>query len=208
MLALQGDIEIAGGTVVLNSSVTDCQLSKSGPVFSVGGDSYTCETLINAAGLGAVELMKGQLHGGITQHFAKGHYFAYEGKSPFEHLIYPLPSAGGLGIHATIDLGGSARFGPDVTWIEKVDYSFDNGRKADFVAAIRRYFPGFDEARLVPAYTGVRPKISGPGDPAADFVIQGDREHGMRGLVNLFGIESPGLTSSLAIGEYVKTLLA
>ena len=112
-----------------------------------------------------------------------------------------------MGIHATNDIGGSVRFGPDVSWVESIDYEFDTGRRPDFVSAIKRYFPGFDESKLTPAYTGIRPKLHGAGEPAADFVIQGEVDHGVRGLVNLFGIESPGLTSCLAIGEYVKKLL-
>ena len=126
---------------------------------------------------------------------------------PFQHLVYPLPNDGGLGIHATNDLSGAARFGPDVSWVDSVDYGFDESRKGKFVAAIRKYFPALDEDKLVPAYTGIRPKLSGPGEVAADFVIQGEADHGVPNLVNLFGIESPGLTASLAIGEYVKELL-
>ena len=140
-------------------------------------------------------------------HFAKAHYFAYQGKSPFQHLIYPVPSDGGLGIHATNDLSGATRFGPDVTWVDEIDYEFDESRKADFVSAILPYFPGLDEERLVPAYTGIRPKLVGADGPASDFVIQGEADHGVPGLVNLFGIESPGLTASLAIGDYVRKIL-
>ena len=140
-------------------------------------------------------------------HYAKAHYFSYQGKSPFEHLIYPLPTDGGLGIHATNDLSGAARFGPDVTWVDEINYEFDESRKADFVNAIRSYFPGLDEERLTPAYTGIRPKLSGAGGPVRDFVIQGEADHGVAGLVNLFGIESPGLTACLAIGEYVQEIL-
>jgi L-2-hydroxyglutarate oxidase LhgO len=121
--------------------------------------------------------------------------------------VYPLPSDGGLGIHATNDLSGAARFGPDVTWVDSIDYDFDESRKQDFVAAIKNYFPGLDEEKLTPAYTGIRPNLSGPGGPFADFVIQAQADHSVRGLVNLFGIESPGLTACLAIGEYVKEIL-
>ena len=122
--------------------------------------------------------------------------------------MYPVAGGGGLGIHATIDLAGQTRFGPDVTWVDDINYDFDASRKADFATAIRRYYPGLDSDRLVPAYTGIRPKLSGPGEAAADFEIQAADTHGVDGLVNLFGIESPGLTASLAIGEYVyKALL-
>jgi L-2-hydroxyglutarate oxidase LhgO len=146
--------------------------------------------------------------GGVPAvYFAKAHYFSYQGKSPFQHLIYPLPSDGGLGIHATNDLSGATRFGPDVTWVNEVDYDFDVSRKADFVGAIQSYFPGLDADRLVPAYTGIRPKLAGKGGPVADFMIQGEEAHGVPGLVNLFGIESPGLTASLSIGEYVREIL-
>jgi L-2-hydroxyglutarate oxidase LhgO len=139
--------------------------------------------------------------------YAIGHYFAYQGKSPFNHLVYPIPVDGGLGIHATNDMGGSARFGPDVEWIDQIDYRFDASRKQGFVDAIRSYFPGLDADKLAPAYTGIRPKLTGPGEPAADFVVQGEDVHGVPGLVNLFGIESPGLTACLAIGDYVASML-
>lgn len=214
MNALQADIEAHGGEVVLNSKVTNVNVTDGGFEFDVSGQQFECATLVNSAGLGAIELA-GEMNrapifgpeGPPTRRFAKGHYFAYQGKSPFEHLIYPVPSGGGLGIHATNDLGGAARFGPDVTWIDEIDYDFEESRKPDFVAAIKHYYPGLDEKKLVPAYTGIRPKLHGAGEPAADFIIMGEADYGVRGLVNLFGIESPGLTSSLAIGEYVKDLL-
>ena len=139
-----------------------------------------------------------------TVYFAKAHYFAYQGKSPFSRLVYPLPSGGGLGIHATNDLSGAARFGPDLTWINSIDYDFDEGRKPAFVEAIKSYFPGVDAEKLAPAYTGIRPKLAGRGAQFTDFNIQFEVDHGISGLVNLFGIESPGLTASLAIGAYVS----
>lgn len=142
-----------------------------------------------------------------TAYFAKGHYYALSGKSPFSRLVYPLAGSGGLGVHVTLDMAGAARFGPDITWVEGEDYSFDDSRRAAFVDAIRRYYPSLDEERLQPGYTGVRPKIAGPGDADADFAIQGPADHGVPGLVNLFGIESPGITASLAIGEHVSNLL-
>lgn len=142
-----------------------------------------------------------------TRHLAKAHYFAYQGKSPFNGLVYPVAGGGGLGIHATVDLAGQTRFGPDVTWVSAIDYEFDDTRKPDFVDAISTYYPGLDSDRLIPAYTGIRPKLSGVGEPAADFQIQGADQHGIDGLVNLFGIESPGLTAALAIGDRVHDLL-
>jgi L-2-hydroxyglutarate oxidase LhgO len=138
---------------------------------------------------------------------ARGNYFALSGGSPFSRLIYPVPVDGGLGVHLTLDLGGSARFGPDVEWIDRVDYSVDPGRSDVFYDEIRRYWPGLADGALQPAYAGVRPKLSGPGQPAADFMVQGPADHRIGQIVNLFGIESPGLTASLAIAEHVVELL-
>ena len=210
MTALQAELEESDGVVVLNSRVSNVNPFEDGIEFQVGDERFECVTLINSAGLGAVELMSDALclaDNAPTMHLAKGHYFSYQGKSPFGHLIYPLPSGGGLGIHATNDLAGVARFGPDVTWVDSLDYEFDESRKADFVAAIKNYFPDLDADRLIPGYTGIRPKLHGPDEPAPDFLIQGERDHGVRGLVNLMGIESPGLTASLAIAEHVYGLL-
>ena len=210
MTALQAELEESDGVVVLNSRVSNVNPFEDGIEFQVGDERFECVTLINSAGLGAVELMSDALRlagNAPTMHLAKGHYFSYQGKSPFGHLIYPLPSGGGLGIHATNDLAGVARFGPDVIWVDSLDYEFDESRKADFVAAIKNYFPDLDADRLIPGYTGIRPKLHGPDEPAPDFLIQGERDHGVRGLVNLMGIESPGLTASLAIAEHVYGLL-
>lgn len=210
MTALQAELEESDGVVVLNSRVSNVNPFEDGIEFQVGDERFECVTLINSAGLGAVELMSDALclaDNAPTMHLAKGHYFSYQGKSPFGHLIYPLPSGGGLGIHATNDLAGVARFGPDVIWVDSLDYEFDESRKADFVAAIKNYFPDLDADRLIPGYTGIRPKLHGPDEPAPDFLIQGERDHGVRGLVNLMGIESPGLTASLAIAEHVYGLL-
>jgi len=214
MMALQADIEAQGGVVVLNSEVSSLTVHGNGLRFESGGEAFVCNTLINSAGLWAQELVSsidragdGAPTGRIpTRYLAKGHYFAYQGKSPFNHLVYPLPSGGGLGIHVTNDLSGAARFGPDVTWIDSINYDFDESRKQDFVTAIKTYFPGVDADRLAPAYTGIRPKLVGSGKPAADFAIHGESEHGVPGLVNLFGIESPGLTASLAIGDFVRKM--
>lgn len=213
MMTLRAEIEANGGVIVCNAKVIST--IKKNNVFrftyaGAQGEEFVCETMVNAAGLWAQDLAEksGIVRSGMPElHMAKGHYFAYEGKSPFKHLIYPLPDGGGLGIHATNDLNGSARFGPDVLWTDVIDYGFDESRKAKFCVAIRQYFPGLADDKLVPAYTGIRPKLSGQGAPAADFVIQGEALHGITGLINLFGIDSPGLTASLAIGEEIRKML-
>ncbi|MDH3265385.1 MAG: NAD(P)/FAD-dependent oxidoreductase [Gammaproteobacteria bacterium] len=212
MTAYQAEIESSGGAVVLNSAARNIRLAEGGFEFEVSGELFRSHTLINSAGLWAIELAasineRHSLNRVPQQYYAKGHYYAYEEKSPFRHLIYPIPSGGGLGIHATNDLAGSVRFGPDIIWVDSVDYGFDESRKSDFVAAIKRYFPDFDAAKLVPGYTGLRSKIVGPGQQAGDFSIQSEGDHGVPNLVNLYGIESPGLTSSLAIADYVEHLL-
>ncbi|CAD5105911.1 NAD(P)/FAD-dependent oxidoreductase [Zestomonas carbonaria] len=171
------------------------------------------DRVINAAGLGAQALaatIPGLAASAIPRlHLCQGRYFSYSGRSPFSHLIYPMPEANtaGLGIHATLDLAGQLRFGPDVHYLERLDYGVDEALREPFATAIRRYWPGLDAGRLVPGYSGVRPKLAGPGEPAADFVIQTPARHGLAGLVNLFGIESPGLTASLAIAERVAMAL-
>jgi L-2-hydroxyglutarate oxidase LhgO len=179
--------------------------------------------VVNAAGLSAQDVARriSPAPAAIPrQHLAKGNYFSLAGKAPFSRLIYPLPGDGGLGVHLTLDLGGAARFGPDVEWLPppasdgangsaeaQLDYSVDSARAAAFYPVIRQYYPGLQDGALVPAYSGIRPKLHGPGQPAADFVLQGSAEHGVRGLISLFGIESPGLTSSLAIaGEVVRMM--
>ncbi len=142
-------------------------------------------------------------------HLCQGRYFSYSGRSPFRHLVYPMPEArtAGLGIHATLDLGGQLRFGPDVNYVDNLDYRVDESLRPAFAQAISRYFPGIDHRRLAAGYAGIRPKLGGPGEPAADFIIQTPAEHGLPGLVNLFGIESPGLTASLALAERVARAL-
>jgi L-2-hydroxyglutarate oxidase LhgO len=140
-------------------------------------------------------------------YFAKGHYFVLTGRTPFTHLVYPMPDAASLGVHVTLDLNGRAKFGPDVEWIDRIDYDVDAGRSASFYTAIRSYYPDLADGALEPGYTGIRPKLQAPGGPAEDFVIQVPETHGIRGLVNLFGIESPGLTSSLAIADEVAKRL-
>ena len=214
LLALQGDVESYGGSIVCNSEVDEIFVHNDGfylNLSSMQDEEFVCNTLINAAGYGASEVAsKLGLGDPPGMNFAKGHYFAYQAQSPFNRLIYPVPFDGGLGIHATLDLQGNTRFGPDVSWIDdatsELNYEFDASRKPEFAAAIRRFFPGLDEDKLVPGYTGIRTKLSGPGEDPADFAIHGEEEHGVTGLVNLFGMDSPGLTASLAIGEYVRLL--
>jgi len=213
MLALQADIEAAGGAVVLNTRVTGARRGDGGFEVDVDGvPAARCAQLVNSAGLYAPAVAR-TIEGLDATHvpgawYAIGHYFTLQGKSPFGRLVYPVAESAGLGIHVTLDLAGAARFGPDVKWIDAVDYAFDESRRAAFATAIRRYWPGVDESRLQPAYTGIRPKITAPGAAAADFVIQGPAVHGVPGLLNLFGIESPGLTSSLALGDAALDALA
>lgn len=214
MQALQGDAQRHGAVVALKSPVLGGEIRERGILLQVGGDDpmdLACETVVNCAGLYAQDVARSIA--GVPpetvppRHLAKGHYFTLSGRCPFRHLIYPVPEPGGLGVHVTLDLGGQARFGPDVAWVDAVDYSFDESRAPAFYAAIRSYWPGLADGALQPGYTGIRPKISGPGAPAADFMILGPRHHGVPGLVNLFGIESPGLTACLAIADYVAQAL-
>jgi L-2-hydroxyglutarate oxidase LhgO len=210
MLSLQGELEAAGGAVVLASPLQAGTVTPDGLVLQVGGRE-PCELatrlLVNAAGLQA-QAVAHSVHGLDAVHvpprfLARGHYFSLSGRSPFSRLIYPVPEPGGLGVHLTLDLGGQARFGPDVQWVDDLSYDVDPGRAPAFEAAIRPYWPDLPAGALQPAYAGIRPKIVGPGRPAADFLIQDATVHGVPGLVNLFGIESPGLTAALAIGERV-----
>jgi L-2-hydroxyglutarate oxidase LhgO len=213
MLALQADIERASGTVVLRCPVNAATLTKVGTQIGLAdGTQLRCKRLVNAAGLNATSLARH--FNGLdidmvpTTFFAKGNYFSLQGKAPFTHLVYPVPEPGGLGVHLTLDLGGQAKFGPDVQWVDSIsDYTVDKSLAQVFQDRIRQYWPGLPDHALAPAYAGIRPKISGPTDAAADFMIQGPADHGHPGLVNLFGIESPGLTSALAIGDEVLRLL-
>ena len=178
-----------------------------------GADAMTvqCRGVVNAAGLTAPLLARTII--GLTPesipgcYFAKGHYFVLAGKSPFSRLVYPVPAPGGLGVHVTLDLAGQARFGPDVSWVDGIRYEFDESRAPSFYSAIRTYYPDLADGALVPGYTGIRPELGPAGSPNADFVIQGPDEHGAPGLVNLYGIESPGLTAALAIAERVEGLM-
>ncbi|MEO9330090.1 NAD(P)/FAD-dependent oxidoreductase [Gordonia aurantiaca] len=210
--ALQRDVEDLGGAVALRSRVVGGRVDDAGVTLELAdGSAASADLVVNCAGLGAWSVAESLVgfDGPVPQrHLAKGNYFGLTGaRAPFEHLVYPVPVDGGLGVHFTMDLDGAARFGPDVEWIdgdaEDLDHRVDEGRRTVFEEAIRRYWPGLPDQTLTPAYAGIRPKVGGPGEAAADFVIQGPNEHGSPGLVNLFGIESPGITSSLAIGGYV-----
>lgn len=214
MLSLQGDLENAGGMLALKSPVARAVCTANGiELTGEDGTRLRCATVVNAAGLTAPLLARrfeGLPQSSVPQaHFAKGNYFTLAGRAPFERLIYPVPEAAGLGVHLTLDLGGQAKFGPDVQWVDSpADLVVDPRRGEGFYAEVRRYWPALPDGALVPGYAGIRPKISGPAEPARDFVIAGPQVHGIPGLVNLFGIESPGLTSSLAIGRHVTELLA
>jgi L-2-hydroxyglutarate oxidase LhgO len=207
MLSLQGRLEAAGGMIAFGSRVAGIEATSAGLVVDVAGETIVCANLVNSAGLEAPALAALLDPEAPAARFARGHYFSYAGRPPFSRLVYPVAEPGGLGVHVTIDLAGQVKFGPDVEWCERADYRFDAGRKPAFAAAIRRYFPTLDDTRLHPDYVGVRPKISGPDEPAADFRIDGPETHHVPGLVNLLGIESPGLTASLAIAERVAETL-
>lgn len=205
MISLHGDFESAGGAIAFQTEVLRLAQGSTGITIETNEMELDARLVVNCAGLDAPGLIQTiKPDSPHKTHLAKGHYYSLSGKSPFSQLIYPIASAGGLGVHVTLDLNGSARFGPDIQWIDSQDYSFDTSACEEFEAAIRRYYPALDASRLTPAYTGIRPKIVGPGENAADFVIETQKEHGVGGLINLIGIESPGLTSSLAIGEYVS----
>ena len=214
MLAYQGDMEEAGGTTAVHAPVLGGTVTGHGIELHVGGDApmrLACDILVNAVGLHAPDVAR-SIAGIPAQtipraYLCKGNYYGLQGRAPFSRLVYPVPEPGGLGVHLTLDLGGQARFGPDVEWVEREEYDVDLGRAAGFYAAIRRYWPALPDNALVPGYAGIRPKISGPHEPAADFALLGPAVHGVPGLVNLFGIESPGLTASLAIGDAVVEML-
>ncbi|MGH7105804.1 MAG: NAD(P)/FAD-dependent oxidoreductase, partial [Acetobacteraceae bacterium] len=215
MLALQGDLEEAGGTVAFRAAVRSGRCSSEGIHLEVGSDDLielAAQVVVNSAGLKAQEVARGIE--GVPQvsipptAYAKGNYYVLQGRAPFHHLVYPVPESGGLGVHLTLDLAGQARFGPDVEWVEKLDYTVDPARAERFYRAIRGYWPGLPDGALRPGYAGIRPKLSGPGSAAADFLIQGPQAHGVDGLVNLYGIESPGLTAALAIAEEVADAVA
>jgi L-2-hydroxyglutarate oxidase LhgO len=221
MLSLVGEIEDAGGAVLLEHRVARGERKADGG-FDVevttrdGSLLITTRNLVLAAGPwahavaacieGVAELERPALH------LAKGSYFSHAGAARFSRLIYPVPEPGGLGVHLTLDLGGAMRFGPDVEWLDfndpdAVDFTVEPARGERFYASVRRYWPDLADGALQPAYAGVRPKLSGPGAPNADFLIRGAQDHGVTGLVELYGIESPGLTSSLAVADLVASLL-
>jgi L-2-hydroxyglutarate oxidase LhgO len=215
MLALQGDAENAGAVPVFLCPVTGGRVVQGGVEIDVGGvDPMTlgCRLVVNSAGLHAPGLatrIAGMPNDRVPPAcYAKGNYFTLSGHSPFSRLIYPVPVPGGLGVHLTIDLGGQARFGPDVQWIEEIDYTVDPARADSFYAAVRKYWPALKDGALQPGYAGIRPKIAPRGAPAQDFVVQGPQTHGVPGLINLFGIESPGLTASLALADHVVEVAA
>lgn len=215
MQSLLADLEAAGGQLVCRSPVESIESHPGDHELLLGGDMpcrLRTKRVVNAAGLSAIDLMKrwrGYPSGWIPKpHFARGHYFSYTGRHPFSTLVYPVPEPGGLGVHLTLDLGGQVRFGPDVEWIDAPDYRFSEARREGFAETIRRWWPDLDPTRLQPAYTGVRPKLGGPEDGFQDFRIDGPEQHGVDGVVQLLGIESPGLTASLAIAERVRAALA
>jgi L-2-hydroxyglutarate oxidase LhgO len=214
MLALLGDAQAHGAMLAYGSTVTGGRVDENGVIIDVRSDGAVTtlapRLLVNCAGLEA-QSIAASIAGLPPEtipplRYAKGNYFQLLGRAPFTRLIYPVPEPGGLGVHITIDLGGQAKFGPDVEWVERLDYTVDAARGARFYAAIRQYWPGLPDEALVPGYAGIRPKIPANGDGAPDFVIQGKDGHGVEGLINLYGIESPGLTSSLAIADLVTRL--
>ena len=214
MLSLLADLEHAGGILALNSPLALVKYAHGAiELVAEDGTILSARTVVNAAGLQAPALAA-RIDGLDPRHvpkayFAKGNYFTLAVRSPFSHLIYPVPEAAGLGVHLTLDLGGQARFGPDVQWVDAPDDTRVAPERGDaFYAEVRKYWPALPDGALQPAYAGIRPKINGPGEPTRDFCIQGPKEHGVAGLVNLFGIESPGLTSCLAIAEVVSEMLA
>jgi L-2-hydroxyglutarate oxidase LhgO len=213
MLALRGDAEDAGAAFAFHAPLLRAKATMGGIELEVGGDAPTtlaCGLLINAAGLGASAVARSISSMPIElippAYLAKGNYFSCNARAPFSRLIYPVPEPGGLGVHLTLDMAGQARFGPDVEWVETIDYAVDPARAERFYPAIRRYWPTLPDGALMPSYSGMRPKIVPPAVAVQDFLIQGPRDHGIEGLINLFGIESPGLTSSLAIADYVGEL--
>jgi L-2-hydroxyglutarate oxidase LhgO len=207
MLAYLGDAEANGAMLALKTHLLGAQVTADGFVVHTDQMDVACEVLVNSAGLRAPSVARSieGYHAALAprEYYAKGNYYSLTRKAPFSRLVYPVPEPGGLGVHVTLDLAGQARFGPDVEWVERIDYHVDPKRSERFYAAIRRYWPGLPDGSLSPGYAGIRPKTAGPGEPAPDFALQGPAVHGTPGLVHLFGIESPGLTSSLALAGLV-----
>jgi L-2-hydroxyglutarate oxidase LhgO len=214
MLALRGDAESAGAACAFHAPLLRGKATLGEFELDVGGEApitLACELLVNAAGLAATSVAR-SIDGMPIDlippaYLAKGNYFSCSARAPFSHLIYPVPEPGGLGVHLTLDMAGQARFGPDVEWVDEIDYAVDPARAEKFYPAIRRYWPTLPDGTLMPSYSGIRPKIVPPAVAVQDFLIQGPKDHGVGGLINLFGIESPGLTSSLAIADYVAGLV-
>ena len=214
MLALRGDVEDAGGAIALNTPVIGA--AHKGVQWQVAfggrdGGKFEFDAVVNCAGLRAQAVARAMQDYPAERVprlvLAKGNYFTFAGKPAFSRLIYPTPIVGGLGVHVTLDLAGRMRFGPDVEWVEREDYAVDPARAASFYARIRTYWPGLPEGALSPDYSGIRPKLTGPGEPQADFLIDAPAQHGLPGLVQMFGIESPGLTSSLSLADEVAGYL-
>jgi L-2-hydroxyglutarate oxidase LhgO len=213
MLALRGEAEDAGAAFAFHTPLLGARARAGRNELDAGGSapiSLECRLLVNAAGLGASAVAR-SIDGMPIDlippaYLAKGNYFSCSARAPFSHLIYPVPEPGGLGVHLTLDMAGQARFGPDVEWVDSIDYAVDPARAERFYPAIRRYWPTLPDGALMPSYSGMRPKIVPPAVAVQDFLIQGPRDHGIDGLINLFGIESPGLTSSLAIADHVGKL--
>ena len=213
MLAYLGDAQNAGAMLALKSPLQRAIVRPQGIELHVAGaEPVLAARVVNSAGLRAPSVAR-SIEGyprrlAPPELYAKGNYYTLAKRAPFSRLVYPVPEPGGLGVHVTLDLGGRARFGPDVEWVDRIDYTVDPRRAEGFYAAIRRYWPGLPEGALEPGYAGIRPKITGRGEPPADFLVQGPRAHGVRGLVQLYGIESPGLTASLALADHVAALLS
>ncbi len=216
MLAYQGDAEDAGAVIAFNTPVTRGMAAADGTLhLETGGEqpmTLACDMVVNCGGLHAPDIAN-RIDGLPAEHvptayYAKGNYFTLGGKAPFSRLIYPVPEQAGLGVHLTLDMGGQARFGPDVEWIDGINYEVDPRRGDVFYEAVRKYWPQLEDGALQPGYSGIRPKIQAPGEPARDFVISGPEDHGVAGLVNMFGIESPGLTASLALADAVAGRLS
>jgi L-2-hydroxyglutarate oxidase LhgO len=212
MLAYLGDAEAHGAMLALKSPLERVEVKADGFVLHVGGSApIQCSVLVNSAGLRAPTVARNmagyRAELAPAEYYAKGNYYSLARRSPFSRLVYPVPEPGGLGVHLTLDLAGQARFGPDVEWVERIggkdDYAVDPRRAERFYAAIRRYWPALPDGALTPGYSGIRPKTAAPSEPAPDFQIQGPRQHAVPGLVHLFGIESPGLTASLALAKAV-----
>ncbi len=214
MLAYQGDLEDEGGMVAFDATLERAHVTNHGFRLEVGGAApmdLECQILVNSAGLDAPALGR-RIEGydtvhAPTAHYCKGSYYTLKGKSPFSRLIYPVPETAGLGVHVTIDMGGQCRFGPDIEWVDEVDYDVDPKRADVFYSAVRKYWPALKDNALEPGYAGVRPKMASAGGINTDFLIQGPDTHGINGLVHLYGIESPGLTASAAIGGVVAEML-